>query len=279
MRILSAVILDLWYFLLSLFDSTRSARQTGHQFILPAPAATASLLPPLHPSVPPKDDHDDAPAITSVDTAVHAACILERVAVYHEPTVAFDNRVAVLHPGMSVAVGRRSGRFMHVRAGAVAGWVPAEAIGGEAATFPQFFRGRFYSAEDAETLKLRTFIDDDFLGGQTKTVLQGVEYVTYRIRQTGRMVPWVESWGRIAGTWQRKLRGIRGVRIDVFPHSGSIMEYIIDDIGYVAYVERVSPESTITITGVGLTHEGQYTEQVMDHALWRELRPVFIVVS
>ena len=110
-------------------------------------------------------------------------------------------------------------------------------------------------------------------------MLQGVEYVTYRVMQAGRAVPWGESWGRIAGTWQRKLRGVRGVRIDVSPRTGSIMEYIIDDVGYIAYVERVSPDLKITITGVGLTHEGQYTEQVMDHTIWRELRPVFITVS
>jgi surface antigen len=118
----------------------------------------------------------------------------------------------------------------------------------------------------------------DFLGAATQLPLSGVEYVTYRLYQAGRKIVWPEHWGRVAGSWQRKLRGVKGVRMDVLPHTGAVMEYIIDDVGFVAFVEAVSPANRITISGIGLVHEGQYTEERLEHATWRELRPVFISV-
>jgi hypothetical protein len=199
--------------------------------------------------------------------------------LHHDPTMAFDNVLATLPYATVVTEVRRSGRFVLVETPVGIGWVLTDAVLEEIHVLPQFKLGYTYDAEQSEVRKLRSSIGDCFSGQLAGVALMGVEYVTYKLKQAGRTIAWPQTYNRLAGTWQRKLRGVRGIHIDVLPHTGSVMEYIIDEVGYVAYVEKVAPDLKITVSGIGLTHESQYTEQVLLHNVWRELRPVFIQVS
>jgi hypothetical protein len=210
---------------------------------------------------------------------LHASFIAVTEAfVYREPVAAFDAVLVRLPYATRVQVAKRSGRFVQVAAGVTMGWVDADSVASGAEVLPQLKRGVVYDAASTEAVRLRTCIADSFNGRESGSMLTGVEYVTYRLWQQARVIPWPVSYGRVAGTWQRKLRGVRGVHIDVMPRTGAIMEYILDEVGYLAYVEAVSPDLRIRVTGIGLTHEGQYTEQVFEHGHWRELHPVFIQV-
>jgi len=205
-------------------------------------------------------------------------CIaVEKAYVHHEPVVAFDNVIMTIAYGTTVTIGKRSGRFVQVPFPGVNGWIQADTIKPLEQVLPQLQRGKMYDVYNVETEKLRLCIGDSFSGTISCSLLSSVEYVTYRLWQHGLVLPWLATYGRVPGTWQRKLRGVRGVRIDVMPHTGSVMEYILDDVGYVAYVETVAPDLRIKVTGIGLTNEGQFTEQVFERDVWRELRPVFIV--
>ncbi len=282
MQVLLAVVADLYHFFRDFFLNRKEVVVTPVTLPLPGPTEQR-LLSPLHPAtmvVPAAAPEPEAPAATPSWSRTGGLLVATASAsLHHDPTEAFDNVVAHLPYATGVSEVRRSGRWLLVEASGQTGWVLADAVAPEHEVMPQFTRGHVYDASHGETAKLRACIQDSFQGARAGVPLSGVEYVTYRLLRAGRVLPWPQTYNRLAGTWQRKLRGVRGVHIDVLPHTGSVMEYIIDDVGYVGYVERVAPDLKIVVTGIGLTNESQYTEQTLDHSLWRELRPVFIQVS
>lgn len=270
MRVLIEVLKDLWLFLVGRIHTSQLAYQPPVALVAPAmplsiPSPTAPISLPVMVSVPALG-------------AGQGYCAAEPVVtIFKDPAVAFDTLVLRVPYGTKLALGEAKGRFIAVHE-PVTGWVLKDSVASHAEVLPQFQRGHRYGADDAETMRLRTCIDDAFAGAEAGEPLQPAEYVTYRLRQRGVAIAWPQPWGRVPGTWQRKLKGQRGIHMDITPHTGAVMEYIIDDVGYLAYVERVSPQYDITVSGIGLTYEGQYTEQVLTHDVWRELRPVFISV-
>jgi surface antigen len=65
----------------------------------------------------------------------------------------------------------------------------------------------------------------------------------------------------------------------IIPKTDAVMEYIVDDIGHLAYVEAVSSDESIKISSVGMFDEGMFSEIVMQRTEWIELRPVFIEIN
>jgi hypothetical protein len=283
MQVLLAVIADLYQFIRSFVASPQKPVEPEARLDLPAPAGK-QLLSPLHPATvvlpaPSLDTATVTPVRTSWSGESTSRIAALEVPLHREPTEAFDNVLTKLPYGTVVTEVRRSGRWVLIEAASRTGWVLADVVLPEAEVLPQFKLGYAYDAPHGEVQKLRNSIADGFNGIGSCSPLMGVEYVTYKLKCGGRTIVWPETYNRLPGTWQRKLRGVRGIRIDVMPHTGSVMEYIIDDVGYVAYVEKVAPDLKITVSGIGLTNESQYTEQVLPHNVWRELRPVFIQVT
>lgn len=280
MRVLLAVIHDLYTFACSFLQRSVTVPKTVEAHTVPALAARPALTQLAAPdALPVLPVAGVLPTHASPQTVSQLVVAVGRAFLHRDPTEAFDNVEAELPYATAVVEVRRSGRWVLVEVRGQTGWVLSDQLAYEADILPQFRLGHIYDAQSPETEKLRAYIGDSFHGGKALLPLCDVEYVTYRLKRAGRSVPWPQSYNRIAGTWQRKLRGCRGVRIEVMPHTGAVMEYIIDDVGYVGYVEKVSPDLKITVSGVGLTHESQYTEQVLTHSLWRELRPVFIQLT
>ncbi len=67
--------------------------------------------------------------------------------------------------------------------------------------------------------------------------------------------------------------------MNVLPKTHSIMEYTIDEVGYLAFVEAVFPDRSIKISEVGFPEDGYYREAIMTQEEYRELKPVFITCS
>lgn len=282
MRVLIAVILDLWQFCReSIFGAKKeraAVRVEPTKLLPPVPVPLllreelsalqkATILTP----------HTDA--TTHTFTGARQYIAVEGAALHTEPVVAFDNVRSRLPYGTPVSVSKRSGRWAHVTtSNGVVGWILGEELEEATSIFPQFSLGKTYDALNPETIKLRRCIEDQFQAGACTLPLGGAEYVTYRLWHTHYALPWPTPCGRVLGTWHRKLRGVRGVHLDVMPRTGSIMEYIVDEVGYVAFIESVTPDLRIKISAFGLTFEGQYSEQTMTHEDWRELHPVFIGV-
>ncbi len=273
MQVFIEVLKDLWRFVFP-YENQVSMPATKPQPLLISPTPTAVALPtqPVILDAP----HDISPVASGGADGLLVS--VREAGIYKEPTVSFDGRIGVATYGQRVVVEKQQGRFALVYVGYRQGWMFRDDIGSADMVLPVLSRGHRYDAADSVTKRLRACIGDTFTGEVSDTVLQPGEYVTYALWYRGFALPWTETWGRVPGTWQRKLRGVPGVHMDVQPHTGAIMEYILDEVGYLAYVERVSPTGTLTLSGVGLTYEAQYTEQVLTHDVWRELRPVFITL-
>jgi hypothetical protein len=174
-------------------------------------------------------------------------------------------------------VRKLGGRWAEVTALGVEGWVLKDSLREDVdVVFPHLILGTVYEAENPETIKLRKYIGDMFSGHLSLLPLFDTEFVTYRLSHRGQHIPWSHERPRIAGTWQKLLRGKSGVYIGIAPRAGSVMEYLQEDIGHVCFVEAVYPDMSIKISSVGIHREGEYTETVLSHDEWKELRPVFI---
>jgi hypothetical protein len=200
--------------------------------------------------------------------------------LYVDPTVAFDTATASLAYGELVHVIKLGGRWAHVQVTEREGWILKDALCEKASdVFPELQEETVYDQGHTETSKLRLCIDDQFGGERAQSVLTDVEYVTYMLKGKGRHVVWSSLRPRIAGTWQKKLRGTEGIHISIVPKTDTVMEYVVDDVGHLCYVEVVSPDESIKISSVGMFEEGKYTSIAIPKAEWIELHPVFIEVQ
>ena len=275
MRVLLAVLVDLWEFFISVLPRPFAPAPLVSSLPLPlltsAPTLALGLAEPMVlPPVLTEPLAERADWYTTTPTACRS-----------EPVQGFDNQLQRLPYGTAVALCKRRGRWAQIqlRSGLV-GWVLVDELAPAAAVLPTPRIGRVYDdPRDPLVQQLRRCIGDPFGTAATEQPLLGVEWVTFALWRSGRVIAWPQEYGRVAGSWQRKLRGVPGIHIDVVPSAGAIMEYVIEEVGYVAYVETVTADLEIVLSAVGLTHEGQYTEMRLAHADWREFHPVFIQVT
>lgn len=202
------------------------------------------------------------------------------VFLHTDPVVAFDVVLCSIPYGEQVRLQKLGGRWAYVQWKSQEGWVFKDALRDQAKDiFPTFVEGVLYDAVHEETRKLRLCIDDAFFGGAASLLITDAEYVTYKLYKKNLFLPWGEERPRTPGTWQKKLRGRPGVFIGIAPKTNAVMEYIVDDIGYVAFVEAVFPDESISMSGFSLSQEGYYSEAILSLEQWRELRPVYISVN
>lgn len=200
--------------------------------------------------------------------------------LHTDPVMAFDVHSALIPYGEQVRVLKLGGRWAFVRYKDQEGWVLKDSLREQAReVLPSFEHGHLYDAHDEETIKLRLCIDDEFCGGKASLPLTDAEYVTYKLRQKQISIPWNTHRPRTPGTWHTLLRGKKGVHCGVLPKTGSIAEYIVEDVGYVAYVEAVFPDESIKLSSVGLSQEGLYTIETLSREYYRELHPIFIEIQ
>jgi hypothetical protein len=199
---------------------------------------------------------------------------------YHDPVVAFDSALEQLAYGTHVRLVSLQGRWAQVRIAGVVGCVFKDALVVKSdAVYPSFVASVSYDAEHPDTMKLRACIDDEFGGARGEHALSPSEYVHYKLKQNKRAVAWGSVRLRIPGTWQRKLKGGIGVYIGITPKTESIMEYIVDDVGHLAFVEAVFPDESMHITEIGKYNDSTYTEDTLQPEQWKELSPVFLEIN
>jgi len=199
---------------------------------------------------------------------------------YHDPVLAFDSALRRLEYGKSVRLVSLQGRWAQVRIAGVVGWIFKDALVLQVdEVYPRFLPEIHYDATNPETVKLRACIDDAFGGARGEHALSPSEYVHYRLKQDHRTICWGDTRMRIPGTWQRKLRGVTGIHIGIAPKTESVMEYAMDDMGHLAFVEAVFPDGSIKITEIGKMNDNAYTQETLQPNQWKELRPVFIEVE
>lgn len=283
MQVLIAVIDDLFQFVCKAFsgavpytpplNKTLDSYQQVLQKIQGAKSVTATPAPVAHSLVHAVDTSE----MFRISEQYFIGVI--GVYLYLDPVIAFDNALRRLEYGTQVRLVSLQGRWAQVRLAGVVGWVFKDALVLQADdVYPRFAPDIEYDAQHTETVKLRACIDDAFGGARGEHDLSAAEYVHYRLQQKKRAIDWVGARMRIPGTWQRKLRGRSGIHIGVTPKTESVMEYVVDDIGYLAFVEAVFPDGSIKIQQIGKLDDISYTEETIQPEQWKELQPVFIIV-
>ncbi|MFT7507269.1 MAG: hypothetical protein ACI92I_000412 [Acidimicrobiales bacterium] len=202
------------------------------------------------------------------------------VYLYADQVVAFDNALRRLAYGQELRLLKLEGRWAKVRIDDVLGWVHKDSLVLQAQdVYPRLQSDVQYDAKNPQTVKLRACIDDEFGAARAEHPLSPAEYVQYRLLQKKRYIQWGSTRVRIPGTWQRKLRGYTGIHISITAKTEAVMEYSMDDVGYLAFVEAVFPDESIKITQIGKCDDSSYTEEILTPEQYKELRPVFIEIS
>lgn len=293
MEVLVAVVDDLWLFLReSLFGAVRSRQDTP---LLAAPVKNTETVS-REEVVSPEVVTDGDAVQMSEDVSDEAASYMRSPALLHtgeqyyigavgalvhaDPVIAFDNALEELEYGQSVRLLQLQGRWAQVRYGEMVGWVLKDALCAALSdVFPQFEDGESYIQEHEGTRQLRAFIGDIFGGARSDYPLTAEEYVYYKLLRGRRVIQWGDERSRIAGTWQRRLKGRQGIYIRITPKTDAVMEYVVDDIGYLAYVDAVYPDNSIKISQIVTEDNSRFFERTLEAEEWRELRPVFITVA
>tara|TARA_B100000745_G_scaffold299997_1_gene252344 strand:- start:1632 stop:2480 length:849 start_codon:yes stop_codon:yes gene_type:complete len=282
MNVLLAVVDDLLMFIReSLFGSVALLPTKQKRKELPTPDVVdvfTDTLQEYAQSTPSPDAVVYSPALLHTGEQYYIGSI--DAYVYADPVIAFDNALQLLSYGTSVRLLQLQGRWAQVRFGDFIGWVLKDTLCSAVTdVYPQFEEGGRYPHDQSETVKLRAYINDVFGGTRGEFPLTSEEYVHYKLRTKKRTIAWGEERSRIAGTWQRKLKGKQGIYIRITPATDAVMEYVIDDLGYLAFVEAVYPDNSIKISEI-VTEEGSlYRQQTLTSEVWKELRPVFITVA
>ena len=277
MRIVLAVIDDLFQFARTALFGIDTISRTQEYIPLPS-----TFQPALSPSIFEINTTSPSTAIapnTESFSSVSGVYFIgsEKVALHTDPVLAFDVAFDVLTYGDQVHVVKLGGRWAYVRTEKGEGWIFKDVLREQVRdVFPFFEEGKVYDATNSETKKARMTISDMFGGEVAELILTDAEYAMYKLKRKQRSFPWDNERPRTPGTWQKKLRGKPGVHIGIAPKTDSIMEYVVDDVGHVAYVDSVFPDETIKLSAVGLTQEGVYTDTMLQKDQWKELRPVFI---
>ena len=203
-----------------------------------------------------------------------------RALVYVDPVISFDSSFDELTYGEIVHVVKFKGRWAQIAKGDTIGWIDKDSLAEKAVdVFPKFSKNEVYAWDHHETIKLRHCIDDMFCCGKAGLPLHCAEYVQYTLMRKKRLIAWPPKRPRIPGTWQRTLSGVAGIHISVTPKTESVIECIIDDIGYLGFVDAVFPDASIKVSAVGMPKEGSYTEEILTKVQWREFHPVFIEIT
>ena len=199
--------------------------------------------------------------------------------LFVHPAITFDSVLSVIPYGDKVFVHELQGRFASVSWHGLNGWVLKDVLYDDKNdVMPTFTAGMVYTADKPAVMKLRSFIGDEFSGKLASVPLTSVEYAYYKLMTKERVLDWGRTRPREAGMWQSILKGRPGIHIGLIPKTGTVMEYLTPSGGQLAYVDRVSPNEEITISGVSEGVEAVYFEQTLKKVEWIELRPVFIAV-
>jgi hypothetical protein len=284
MKVFRAVALDLYYFAYHTILKSTKRLLSGRPALrsLPALPAPLSLTAPQEP----KDviytethAHRNSEPIVYSGSSQSYVVGEQKVPLHTVPAQAFDSVVTQLAFGTSVQVSRFEGRWAHIETASLQGWVLKDALYQSTdGLFPTFIQGQSYRVDTQATVQLRRCIDDMFAGAESGSDLSSAEYVTYQLWRKGLHIHWGHARPRVAGGWQKLLRGVSGVHSGISPQTGSVMEYLTLSGGQLAYVESVAPDETITISLITEDEDAVYLEETLPRSAWIELRPVFIEV-
>ena len=198
-----------------------------------------------------------------------------------EPTVLRDTVLGAIPYGTMIMVLETKNGWAKIQSGVRAGWVESRDLADRAAhVLPQFTIGEANEADDPNTIRLRTMIDDEFSAGRAGLPLQSHEYVLYRLQRKGVTISWPDIRPRTPGTWKEIFSNDHHASVRAEPTEQGVMEIIFKDgRGHMCFVEAIFPDGSVQVSEANWPENGIYNERVLLEDEWRALQPSFITFS
>lgn len=205
-------------------------------------------------------------------------CAHARVPLRTTPDTTQDTAIMMLSYGDMVMVLDAKDEWSYVASDGKKGYVPTSALAHHAAqVYPDFEIGKECGPRDTTTVRLRSYIHDEFSANLAGLVLQAHEYVYYKLMRRGIKITWPEIRPRTPGSWAHIFTTVPVAAVGKTPTTGAVMECTYHDgRSHLAYVEQVFPDGSIKISEADWPNRGIYNERMLVAAEWRALSPAFI---
>lgn len=151
------------------------------------------------------------------------------------------------------------------------GWVNGKYIISVENFVPEFVIGEKNLCNSANSIYVRSVINDEFNGGRRHWDLQCTEYVQYKFMQLGIKINWPVHHGRNGGQWANIFEKFEIYLVGNEPTIHSAMCFtdgVGTNIGHIAFVEEVN-EDKIKISEANWPGDGSYNERILSMAEWK----------
>ena len=179
------------------------------------------------------------------------------------------------------------GPWLKVRIGRTEGWIHGDYVTEEkpagkkiskGARSIEFKKGIPHLVNDEITKVIREIIDDEFNLGKAGYNLNCTEYVQYCVKEKlGIDIDWPVKSGRNGGKWasifkkynKYKILGQPKTNCAICFTDGISSDSKINEVGHVAFVEKVCPNGTVSISEANWPRNGIYNERSIPKEKWK----------
>lgn len=143
----------------------------------------------------------------------------------------------------------------------------------------QFAKGEAYLVDHSTVKKLRELIGDEFGLGKSGDCLNCTEYVQFRVKQKLSIdIKWPPDRPRNGGKWASifeknnlyKISDSPKVNCAVSFTTGISSNPAINEIGHVAFIEKVNDDGSIEISEANWPNQGKYNERRLEKWQWQD---------
>jgi len=136
--------------------------------------------------------------------------------------------------------------------------------------------GTLYMDVSIETILIRTKLKEYHEQLVQSGNLNLIEWLLYNIHLQNSSIALLALKMSPLGLWHQTVKGLPNVRVGIEPTTGALMEWFDEaKVGHVGLIERVTPDSTVTLRSISSIPSGTYVEQMFTESAWKELGPVF----
>ncbi len=198
---------------------------------------------------------------------------------YLRPAIVRDTVLGKFPYATTVRVVARQAMWVRVANEELEGWTERTHLSTDKTdVVPSFVSDTTYDAGHPETLKLRTYISDEFGVVALHLPALNVEYVWFRMLQDRNVFSWPPLRPRTPGRWSEILRPEPSVHVSAVPMTSSIMEYTDPQkTAQLWYVEAVTPEESVTVSGFTGDDTGSFVMKTLTRDEWTSLQPRYIM--
>lgn len=290
MKLMIDVLSELWRFICAEWKALLGgAEQTqlstdmksSELLTIPQVAASKPLVSPMAPAPTVKDtvapETADIPVSTAVSNQIMYVAY-PATPCHLRPAIVLDTIIGLFPYAAKVKAISQRADWIRVQTPDLEGWVERFALTANSDdVLPCLEPDTYYDAEHPETIKLRTYIDDEFSARMLRTPLLNCEYAWYRLQLDKQTFQWPIVRPRTAGRWSEILRTEPSVHISSVPLTGSVMEFTDKDgIAQLYYVTAVTPDESVYVSGIDGGREGVYQELTISHDVISSKKARFI---